>query len=197
LANVVLLLTQLQRTSEASAEADRLLDRFKSEEQAHRAAGEAYLSAGRYRDALACFDWVLERSPADVLALLKRGFALAALKSYSDSRDAFARAKSANPEGVAKFCVELSGRPEAPAALVPEAIFLWTRYLALCECDWRDIDDVVAELKRVIESGAASQEPALAFVAPLLPTTQSDRYNLARSVAASAASGCMRSSFLI
>lgn len=184
LANAVLLLTQLQRTSEASAEADRLLERFEQEDQARRAAGEAYLSAGRYREALACFDWVLERNPADILALLKRGFALAALKEYSGSRDAFAKAKSANPEGVARFCVELSGRPEAPAALVPEAIYLWTRYLALCECDWRSIDDTVAELKRAIESGAASQEPALAFVAPLLPTTQADRYNLARSVAA-------------
>ena len=188
--NVVLLLTQLQRTTEAAAEADSLLARHAGEDQAQRAAGEAYLSAGRYRDALACFDRVLQRIPADVLALLKRGFALAALKDYSGSRDAFARAKSANPEGVAQFCAELSGRPEAPAALVPEAIYLWTRYLALCECDWRDIDDTVAELRRAIDSGAASQEPALAFVAPLLPTTQADRYNLARSVAASIEKRC-------
>jgi predicted O-linked N-acetylglucosamine transferase (SPINDLY family) len=159
------------------------LARFKREEQAQRAAGEAYLSAGRYLEALACFDWVLERSPADVLALLKRGFALAALKDYPGSQAAFAAARHADAEAVVRFCAELSGRPEAPAALVPEAIFLWTRYLALCECDWRDIDDIVAELRRAIESGATSQEPALAFVAPLLPTTQSDRYNLACSVA--------------
>jgi tetratricopeptide (TPR) repeat protein len=69
-ANVVLLLTQLQRTTEAAAQADGLLVRFPGEDQAQRAAGEAYLSAGRYREALVCFDWVLERNPADVLALL-------------------------------------------------------------------------------------------------------------------------------
>lgn len=183
-ANVVLLLTQLQRTSEASAEADRLLDRFKGERQAHRAAGEAYLSAARYRDALACFDWILDRAPDDVLALLKRGFALAALKDYAGSKDSFDRAQSADPAGVAKFRVELSGRPEAPAILDAEAIYLWTRYLALCECDWRDTEVFLSELRRTIASGAAAREPALAFVAPLLPTTQQERQALALGVAA-------------
>jgi predicted O-linked N-acetylglucosamine transferase (SPINDLY family) len=188
--NVVLLLTQLQRTAEAAAEADSLLARFASEDQAQRAAGEAYLSAGRYRDALACFDWVLERTPADVLALLKRGFALAALKDYVGSRTAFAAATQADAAAVARFCAELSGRAQAPAELVPEAIYLWTRYLALCECDWRDIDDLVAELRRAIETGAAAQEPALAFVCPLLPTTQAERHALAHGIAARIESRC-------
>jgi predicted O-linked N-acetylglucosamine transferase (SPINDLY family) len=182
--SVVLLLTQLQRTTEAAVEADRLLERFNGEEQAQSAAGEAYLSAGRYRDALASFDSVLEHNPADALPLLKRGFALAALKDYAGSHAAFETARRVDTQAVARFCVELSARPEAPATLVPEAIYLWTRYLALCACDWRDIDDIVAELRRAIASGAASREPALAFVAPLLPTTQTDRYNLARSIAA-------------
>lgn len=188
--SAVVLLTQLQCTTEAAAEADSLLARFPGEEQAHRAAGEAYLSAGRYRDALACFDWVLERLPADVLALLKRGFALAGLKDYAGGRAAFAAARQTDPESVAKFCVELSGRAEAPAILEPEAIYLWTRYLALCECDWRDADEFLAELRRAIASGAAAREPALAFVAPLLPTTQQERHTLARGVAAQFESLC-------
>ena len=188
--NVVLLLTQLKRTAEAAAKADGLLARFACEEQAHRAAGEAYLSAGRYLDALACFDWVLERLPADVLALLKRGFALAALKDYAASEAAFAAARQADADAVARFCVELSGRPEAPAELVPEAIYLWTRYLALCECDWRDNDDLIAELRHAIATGTAAREPALAFVCPLLPTTQAERLALARGIAARIEARC-------
>lgn len=181
--SVVLALTRLQRGEDAAAEADRLLARFPAEESAQRAAGEAYLSARRFSEALACFDWVLGRAPADPIALLKRGFALAALKDYDASASAFDAARQADPLAVSRFCVELSGRPDSPAELDPEAIHLWTRYLALCECDWRGFDEIVPELRRAIASGAAAGEPALAFVAQLLPTTQPDRSELARGIA--------------
>lgn len=159
-------------------------------EAARRACGEAYLAGARYRDALACFDWVLARAPADVIALLKRGFALAALKDFAASRVAFAAARQADAQAVARFCVELSGRADAPAELVPEAIFLWTRYLALCECDWTGLDETLAELGKAIESGTAASEPALAFVCALLPTTPEQRHALARGIAARIEARC-------
>jgi len=182
--DLVLLLTRLRRTTDAAAAADRLLEKHTNAETARRAAGEAYLSAARYRDAVACFDWILARSPADVLAFIKRGFALASLGDYAASSSAFAAARSTDSQSVERFCISLSGRAEAPAVLEPRAIHLWALYLALCECDWTGRDTLVAALKAAGESGVAASEPALAFVGLLLPTTQEERHALARTVAA-------------
>jgi len=162
---------------------------FPDAEAAHRAAGEAYLAAARYKDALTCFDWIVERSP-DVLAQLKRGFALAALGDYGNSTAAFAKAKNADTQAVEKFCISLSGRSEAPSVLDPRAIHLWALYLAQCECDWSGRDALVDALRHAGESGVAANEPALAFVSLLLPTTQAERYALARSVAARIEARC-------
>lgn len=186
----MLALTRLQRGDDAAGEADRLLARFPAEESARRAAGEAYLSARRFSEALACFDWVLTRAPTDPIALLKRGFALAALKDYAASRAAFDAARTADSQAVARYCVELSGRPDAPAELTPEAIFLWSRYLALCDCDWTGLRETLEEFGKAIERGAAATEPALAFVCALLPTTPAQRHALARGIAARIEARC-------
>jgi predicted O-linked N-acetylglucosamine transferase (SPINDLY family) len=174
----------------ASSEADRLLETLADEEAPRRACGEAYLASARYREALDCFDWVLARSPRDVMALVKRGFALAALKDFEASLAAFATARQADLQAVARFCAELSGRADAPAELVPEAIHLWTRYLALCECDWSGLDDTLTEFAKAIASGSAASEPALAFVCALLPTTAGQRHDLARGIAARIEARC-------
>jgi tetratricopeptide (TPR) repeat protein len=189
-ADLILLLTRLRRGAAAAADADRLLERFPAAENARRAAGEAYLSAARYREALACFDWILGHSPADVLAHLKRGFALASLGEYEASNSAFAQARSADPQAVQRFCISLSGRSEAPAVLEPRAIHLWALYLAMCECDWTARDALVAALKSAGTSGIAATEPALAFISLLLPTTQAERHALARTVAANIEARC-------
>jgi predicted O-linked N-acetylglucosamine transferase (SPINDLY family) len=189
-ANTVVLLAQMQRAQEAATKADAMLAAFPGEQTAQRAAGEAYLADRRYREALACFDQVLAGAPADVIALIKRGFALAALKDYQGAREAFAAANRANPDAVSRFCAELSGRPESPAELNPEAIFLWTRYLALCACDWRSLEETLAEFARAIDSGSAASEPALAFVCALLPTRPDQRHALARGIAARIEARC-------
>ena len=188
--DLVLLLTRLGRVGRASSEADRLFAAFADAEAPRRACGEAYLAAARYAEALDCFDWVLARAPRDVVALIKRGFALAALKDFAGSRAAFDAARLADAAAVARFCIELSGRTEAPAELVPEAVLLWTRYLALCECDWRSLDDTLTEFARAIESGSAAVEPALAFVCALLPTSPEQRHELARGIAARIEARC-------
>lgn len=184
LADRVLLLARLRRAEDSSREADALLERFPGNATARRASGEAYLAARRYRDALACFDVVLGGAPRDSVAHLKRGFALAGLKDYATSRAAFDAARTVDAQAFARFCIELSGRADAPAELVPEAIFLWTQYLALCECDWASLRETIDELGKAIEDGAAATEPALAFVCALLPTTPAQRHALARGIAA-------------
>lgn len=189
-ADLVLLLTRLRRSAAAEVQADRLLERFPDAGNARRAAGEAYLSAARYRDALACFDWILQRSPNDVLAHIKRGFALASLGEQQASSTAFAQARSADPQAVERFCIGLSGRSEAPAVLEPRAIHLWALYLAMCECDWSERDTLLTALKNAGTTGIAATEPALAFISLLLPTTQAQRHALARTVAASIEARC-------
>jgi predicted O-linked N-acetylglucosamine transferase (SPINDLY family) len=184
------LLTRLRRATRASDEADQLLAKFPDAEAAHRAAGEAYLAAARYKDALACFDWILARSATDVLAHLKHGFALASLGDYEASGNAFAQAKSIDARAVEKFCIGLSGRSEAPSVLEPRAIHLWALYLAMCECDWSGRDALVTALKSAGASGVAATEPALAFVSLLLPTTQAERHALAQTVAARIEARC-------
>jgi len=125
-----------------------------------------------------------------VLALIKRGFALASLGDYEASGAAFDKAKRADPQAVESFCISLSGRAEAPAVLEPRTIHLWALYLAQCECDWTGRDTLVAALKAAGESGVAASEPALAFVSLLLPTTQEERHALARTVAARIEARC-------
>jgi predicted O-linked N-acetylglucosamine transferase (SPINDLY family) len=188
--DLVLLLTRLRRTARAAVEADRLLEQFPEADSARRAAGEAYLAAARYKDALACFDRVLERAPADVLAQVKRGFALASLGDFDASNDALTKARTTDPQAVEKFSVALSGRADAPAVLDPRAIHLWALYLAQCECDWTSRDVLIDALRHAGESGVAANEPALSFVSLLLPTTQAERHALARTVASNVEKRC-------
>jgi protein O-GlcNAc transferase len=189
--DLILLLTRLRRTEEAAKESDRLLQKLPDSDAARRASGEAYLADARYHDALACFDWVLARSPDDVLALLKRGFALASLGRYDDSRDAFARAQRIDAPAVENFRAALSGRPEAPAGLEPRAIHLWALYRAQCECDWSGTDALASALRDAGTTGVAAREPIFAFVSLLLPTTQAQRLALARTIAAAIEERCL------
>lgn len=182
--DLILLLTRLRRTGEAAKESDRLMQKLPDADAARRASGEAYLADARYQDALTCFDWILARDPADVLVLLKRGFALASLGRYDDSRSAFARARHIDARSVESYCIALSGRPEAPASLEPRAIHLWALYRAQCECDWTGRDALVSALREAGTTGVAAGEPIFAFVSLLLPTTQAQRHALARTIAA-------------
>jgi predicted O-linked N-acetylglucosamine transferase (SPINDLY family) len=91
---------------------------------------------------------------------------------------------------VEKFCIALSGRAEAPAALEPRAIHLWALYRAMCECDWSERDALIDALKTAGATGAAATESALAFISLLVPTTQAERHALARTVAANIEARC-------
>ena len=151
---------------------------------AHAIHGEALLSTGDYEGALREFEWVLGRLPSDPLATLKRGFALSALGRFDEAREVFAAAQRADAAFVEGFCRELSGNTEEVAALSPENIFLWRRYLAHRECDWRDWDGYVATFRRAIEDPSIHLERSLVHPALHLPLASSEYHALARKVAA-------------
>jgi predicted O-linked N-acetylglucosamine transferase (SPINDLY family) len=181
--DLILLLTRMQRSGEAAAEADAMLALLPDAEVARRAAGEAYLADMRYQDALACFDWVIDRFPADVLAHLKRGLALASMGNYDESHRAIAAARRTDSRAVERFCIALSGRSDAPAVLEPRSIHLWAMYRAQCQCDWSGLDEFARALGDAGATGVAASEPLFAFASLLLPTSQAQRHALARSVA--------------
>jgi len=151
---------------------------------AHAIHGEALLSTGDYEGALREFDWVLDRLPAHPLATLKRGFALAALGKFDQAKAAFDSARAADSAFVERFCHELSADANAPATLDPRSIFLWRRYVAQRDCDWRDWERYVAEFRGAADDPATPLDRALAFAALHLPLDVRERHAVARSVAA-------------
>jgi protein O-GlcNAc transferase len=149
----------------------------------HAIHGEALLSLGDYEGALREFDWIVAREARDPLANLKRGFALAALGEFAQAQAAFESARAADGAFVARFCRELSPDPDAPAELDPQNIFLWRRYLAQGDCDWRDWDRYIARFRRAIADPAARLERGLVYASLHLPLDVSERQSLARRVA--------------
>jgi len=150
---------------------------------AHAIHGEALLSTGDYQGALAEFDWILARLPADPLALLKRGFALSALGRFDEARAEFDAARLADGAFVEGFCRSLAAGAEDPAELVPENIFLWRRYLAQREADWRDWDRYVQTFRRAIGDPSVRLERSLVHAALHLPLDSPERHALARKIA--------------
>jgi len=146
--------------------------------------GEALLSLGDYESALLEFDWILARQPRDPFANLKRGFALASLGNFQAAGAAFEAAREADPDFVERFRRELSANPHELAELDPQAIFLWRRYIAQGDCDWRDRERYVAEFRRAIGNPSARLDRALVYAAMHLPFSVSERHAVARRVAA-------------
>jgi protein O-GlcNAc transferase len=149
----------------------------------HAIHGEALLSTGDYERALREFEWVLGRLPSDPLATLKRGFALSALGRFDEARAAFDAARRSDSAFVGQFCRALSTNTDQAADLQPENIFLWRRYLAQRECDWRDWDGYVATFRRAIHDPSVRLERGLMHAALHLPLDASERHALARKVA--------------
>jgi protein O-GlcNAc transferase len=150
---------------------------------AHAIHGEALLSIGDYQGALKEFDWIVAAAPSDPLATLKRGFALSALGRFDEAYAAFAAAQKLDNAFVAGFCRELAQGTEISASLIPENIFLWRRYLARRECDWRDWNGYLATFRRAIADDSISLERGLLHAALHLPLSGEDVHMLARKVA--------------
>ena len=161
----------------------RLLSSHADWPGSHAMHGEALLSLGDYEGALCEFDWIVARLPQDPFANLKRGFALAAAGRFDEAQAAFDAARKADQAFVERFCRELSSSPDQLAELDPQVIFLWRRYLAQGDCDWRDHERYVAEFRRAIGDPAVRLDRALVPAAMHLPLDVHERHALARRVA--------------
>jgi protein O-GlcNAc transferase len=168
---------------EAAEQARRLLASHGDWLGAHSIHGEALLCLGDYGGALKEFDWIAAKAPGDPLATLKRAFALSALGRFDEAREAFDAARRAHPAFVENFRRELSGNAQQSVDLCPENIFLWRRYLATKECNWRDWDGYVATFRRAIVDSSISLERGLVHSALHLPLDGAEVHTLARKVA--------------
>jgi protein O-GlcNAc transferase len=179
-----LLLARIGRLDDARSSHRSYAGLHPDSSRAHGDLAEVLLALGRYEEALAEYEWVLARAPRDSLASLKRGIALASLRRFEASRAAIAAALSADRPAVMRFVRSVAPQSEPEAMLTPENIFLWRRYLAQGVCDWSGWEDYLAEFRRAIRDPNLPLDRALAFTALHLPLDESERFRLARGIAA-------------
>jgi protein O-GlcNAc transferase len=144
---------------------------------------DVLLALGRYQDAMEMLDWILERSPRDIAALIRRGVALAALRRFAEAREAFDTARACDLPAVERYVRKIAPGSDLDAMLSPENIFLWRRYVAQGLCEWSNWSGYIAEFRRAIADPGIVIEPALAFVAFHLPLAGGERHAAARKVA--------------
>jgi predicted O-linked N-acetylglucosamine transferase (SPINDLY family) len=174
------------RGSSALEHSEFLLSKQPEWPGSHAIHGEALLSLSRYDEALGEFDWLASRLEGDPLCRLKRGLALAALGRFEHARVAFDAARAIDASFVEAFCRELSADREAIENLDPNNIFLWRRYLAQRNCDWRDWDRYLSEFRRAIADPKVRLDRALAYSSLQLPLSAPEKHALARKIAAEA-----------
>ncbi len=176
------------------------LGRFEEAEQSHRDYVRAHpgsmrarsdladvlLALGRYADAVATMDWVLEDAPDEPTALVRKGIALSCLKAFSAAREGFARARSISPEAVAGFVRRVAPNAALDEMLSPENIFLARGYLAQGQCDWAGWNEYVAVMHDAAAHESIVVEPAIAYNALVAPLSGRERHAIARRVAARA-----------
>jgi protein O-GlcNAc transferase len=173
------------------------LGRLAEAEQSHRAYAQAHpqsvrarsdladvlLALGRYEEALEALDHDLEPGARDGPGLVRRGLALSCLRRFDEARATFALARSRFPVEVARFTARVAPGAELDAMLSPENIFLERGYAALGHCDWSGWEALVAEARRAASATDVVLEPAIAFMARLLPLTGAERHDVARHIA--------------
>jgi predicted O-linked N-acetylglucosamine transferase (SPINDLY family) len=93
----------------------------------------------RFQEALATFDRAIVLKPGLVEAWIGRGEILSTLKRHEEAAQAYARVLELDPQ-----------RP------FMKGLFLHQKMLS---CDWREVDDLIAEIDRDVSSGKPSAEP--------------------------------------
>jgi len=101
--------------------------------------GNLFQRVRRCQDALAAFDRAVALKPDLVEAWIGRGEILATLKRHEEGAQAYARVLEIDPQ-----------RPFI------KGLFLHQKMLS---CDWRGVDDVIAQIEKDVSSGKASAEP--------------------------------------
>jgi protein O-GlcNAc transferase len=179
-----LLLARLGRLAEAEQSHRHYLRGHPDDPRAHGDLADVLLALERPAEALDHLEWIAQRFPSDVPALVRLGIALSCLRRFAEARQAFASVRTAHPEAVARFVARVAPGADLDATLSPESLYLWRRYAATGRCDWSDWDDYLAEMRRAVSDPAVVLEAATAFMALHLPLDAGERHAIARRVAA-------------
>ncbi len=183
---IAVLLVQ-ERYRSALAAAERLLAMVDPDQVAGRLAIAAAFNANsRFRDALAVLESLPPSAQKDWQFHAKRGEALAVLARSAEARMAFATAdrldmrsfRASYHDGPFQF------RPadSLPPPVTPELIQVNFEFRRLEHGDWRDYDNRVAVVQKLIEDSLARGErsPLLPFRALFLPLSSALRLAIAR-----------------
>lgn len=179
-----LLLARLGRLSEAEENHRAYLQAHCESARAHSDLADVLLARGSYDAALDALDWILQRHPEDVPALVRRGVALSCLRRLDEARTLFSGICSRFAEKVASFVGRVTPGAALDQMLSPENIFLTRRYTSLSQCDWSGWDGFVAEAREAAKAVEVALEPAIGFMVRLLPLTGVERHAIMRHIAA-------------
>jgi predicted O-linked N-acetylglucosamine transferase (SPINDLY family) len=182
--NQGLLLARLGRFGEAEASHRTYLARCPDSGRARSDLVDVLLALNQNAEALAHLDWLVQRLPADVPSLVRRGVTLACLRRFAEARDAFAHVRAHHDAAAASFLRRVTPNADADAMLSPQNIYLGRRYIAQGSCDWRGWDDYIAEWRRAAHDPGVVVEAATTFMALHLPLAAEERHAIARRVAA-------------
>jgi predicted O-linked N-acetylglucosamine transferase (SPINDLY family) len=101
--------------------------------------GNLFQRVRRYQDALTAFDRAVALKPDLVEAWIGRGEILSTLKRHEEAAQAYARVLAIDPRR--SFI---------------KGLFLHQKMLS---CDWREVDDLIAQIEKDVSAGKASAEP--------------------------------------
>lgn len=182
--NQGLLLARLGRFTEAEESHRGYLERFPDAARALSDLADVLLARDKPLEALEHLEWIVQKSPADVSALVRRGVALACLRRFPEARQALAAVRARYPHATAAFLHRLAPGGHVDSMLSPENIYLGRRYTAQGICDWSGWDDYLAEMRRAADDPTIVLEPGTTFMALHLPLGAQERHAIARRVAA-------------
>ena len=166
-------LRDLKRPAEALASYDRAIVRKPDDASAHNNRGNALRDLKRPAEALASYDRAIALKPDYAAAHNNRGNALRDLKRPAEALASYDRAIALKPdsaeahynrgsafdklkrheEGASAYAKVLAIEPQFPFV---KGMFLYQRMLS---CDWRGIEDLIAEIDGDVASGKRSAEP--------------------------------------
>jgi protein O-GlcNAc transferase len=177
------LLSRLHRFQEAAENQRRYLRAFPNRMRALEVLVDVLFAQGNFEEALLSIQRLLDASPNDTKALVRKGAALASLHRYADATAAFEQARMRNEGAVIDFIHRIAPGMPLSTMTSPENLYLWQGWLGLARCDWRSWDAYVSELRSLPSKAGAAIAPAVSFVSFHLPLSGSVRHSIARRVA--------------
>jgi predicted O-linked N-acetylglucosamine transferase (SPINDLY family) len=177
-----LLLARMGRLADAERSHREYLAACPSAIRARSDLADILLAEGKYEDALEQLDQVLALAPR-IPALVGKGLALASLGRFDAARSSFAQAAATDSTALQQHVRRIAPGAPLDVILCPENIYLWRRYVAQGECDWRGWDDYLAVFRRAATDPGIPLDPSAAFMAFHLPLSARERLEIARKVA--------------